>query len=235
MLYSIAASRRSLLVTLTIFICAAQLVATGSRTALVSGGLGLIVLDGLRRKWIRVATALAVGVALWTLIPAFGQRTSAVGADAGLSPMNLGSGLNFSGRLVLWSDAWVALMGDDQLTGRGIGATDLFFSTRYAELRSVHSGYLLLLVDVGLIGLVLCVLFYLQRLARLVHYIVGSVDVPRHVPMAAALIVAFLIASLMESTFAGYALPTLGLWISLAWAEWSLRGSGERSIRAPGP
>jgi O-antigen ligase len=131
--------------------------------------------------------------------------------------------------MVLWSDAWSALMGDDQLIGRGLGATDLFFANRYTGLRSIHNGYLLLLVDVGVLGALLCVLFYSHRLVRLTRDITGEHRTSGRASLAVALLIVFLVASLMESTFAGYAFPSL-LWLSLAWAGWSQQGAPKGTV-----
>ena len=196
-------------------ICVAQLVATGSRTALLAAGVGISVFEGLSGRWRRAVFLGVLGVCIWAFLPAFGQRTSEAGADIGLAPF--GSGLNLSGRLILWGDVWAALMGDAQWVGRGLGATDVFMSSRYAGLKSVHSGYLLVLVDLGFTGLLLLLAFYIPRYIKNVGVALTRMQGPTPA-MSAGLVAMFLVASITESTFAGYAFPSL-VWIGIGMSD----------------
>lgn len=214
MLY--ASGGRSRTATAGALICVAQLVATGSRTALLAAGVGISTFEGLSGRWKRAVLLGALGICIWALLPAFGQRTSEAGADAGLAPF--GSGMNLSGRLILWGDVWAALMGDTQWVGRGLGATDVFMSSRYAALKSVHSGYLLVLIDLGFVGLLLLLGFYLPRLFKNAGMALSRAGASLAPALGAGLIAMFLMASVTESTFAGYAFPSL-VWIGIAMSD----------------
>jgi hypothetical protein len=198
-----------------------QLILTGSRTALVAGGLAFLTFEALAGRWRRMVFVALVALAVWSMVPTFGERTT--GASSEVGGFGGGSGMSLSGRMLLWSDAWASLMGDNQLVGRGLGTTDGFFTDRYIGLKSIHNGYLLLLIDVGAIGLVLILSFYFGHAVWLFlrSRVMGSTHV--HGPLAIALIVSLLMSSFMESTFGGYAYPSSLLWVSLGLAVWTLR------------
>lgn len=219
MLYAIAIPLRGWKWSALLLVSVVEMCATGSRTALISAGAGLSTFELLSGRLKRLLWVALVGACIWTFLPTFGERTAAGGADAGLAPSEIGSGLNFSGRLVLWGDAWAGLMGDGQVLGKGLGATDLFFSTRYVGLKSIHSGYLLVMIDLGFLGLALVLAFYVPRLIRSARAALRRSATSRTNAMSAGLLAMFLIASLTESTFAGYAFPGVLLWIGMAMGE----------------
>ena len=198
-----------------------QLVATGSRTALVAGGLSLVMFEFLRGKWRHVPIALGVGIAVWLLVPTLGARTAEVNVDSGL-----GSQMNISGRAVLWADAWVSFIGDGSLIGHGLGATDAFFESRYLGLRSVHNGYLLLLGDTGFLGLALALAFFLVMAWMFLRQRRTGLD-SSYAVVSVSMIVMLLLASTMESTFGGYGLPQAPLWVVMGVACALRRGTAE--------
>lgn len=199
----------------------AQLIASGSRTALLAGCAGFALFEVLQRRLRRVASLAVVAVLIWVLVPTFGARTSEIG-PSGTGELGGGPGVNLSGRVTLWMDVWSALMGDSQMLGRGLGTTESFFTSRYASLRSVHSGYLLLIIDAGIVGTVLA----LGALGWVAIHLAppGWQTEPRlvYAPLALASLCMFLVASFTEGTFAGYAYPAL-LWLTFALAHASDR------------
>jgi O-Antigen ligase len=208
MIYAFWVSRRSmgfLALSLALF---AQVVATGSRTALIAGGVGVLLFELLRGKWRHTVVAFVLGTGAWMLVPTLGARTASTALDGGF-----GSQLNLSGRLFLWADAWVAFIGNGSLIGHGVGATEQFFESRYLGLRSVHNGYLLLLGDTGVLGLGLALSFLLGVAVLFFKQVrSGTTSVYSHLTIA--LVVMQLLASMMESTFGGYG-PQTPLWVAM--------------------
>ena len=207
-------------------VLAAQVIATGSRTALVAGGVGYVIMEASRRRWRNVVLLAGIGTLVWLAVPTFGERTAGL-ASSGAAEMG---GINLSGRLTLWGDAWSSLMRGDQFMGRGLGATDVYFADRYASLRSIHNGYLLLLIDTGFIGLGLALAFFVITAVRFLARVVSGNSSP-HVGMALASLVAFLMSTVTESTFGGYAFPLTLLWLALALAIAEMPGSGQLHLR----
>ena len=103
-------------------------------------------------------------------------------------------------------------MSDRRLLGRGLGAADLFVVSSYTGLRNVHSGYLLLLIDVGLVGLVLALGYFAWTTVALMR--AGTTPARSHYArLYVALLVVFLVSSFAESTFASFAFSTVALWV----------------------
>ena len=207
--YSLWVQRQSRGLLALTLVLGLQLIATGSRTAMVAGGFSLVAFELLRGKWRRVAIAIAVGVAVWLLVPTLGARTAEVNVDSGF-----GSQMNISGRAVLWVDAWVSFIGDGSLIGHGLGATDAFFESRYLGLRSIHNGYLLLLGDTGVVGLTLVIVFLLVMARMFLRQRRTCLDSP-YAMVSVSMILMLLLASAMESTFGGYGLPQAPLWVAM--------------------
>ena len=186
-------------------ILAVQLVATGSRTSLIAVGAGLLTFEIFHRRGRRILVCLLLFIALWTLVPTFGTRTSepaSVTSELAWAPA--GGVVNLSGRLVLWAEAWHLLIGDWALLGRGLGATEHFIAGRFSSLHDVHNGYLLILADTGVIGLVVVV----GWLCGLFATIWRRKDLP-YAGIALALLVMFALTSITEGTFNVYGLlPT---------------------------
>ena len=175
-----------------------------------------MVFELLQRRYLRIGAFLAAAVAVWCLVPTFGERTA--GGSAGTELLALpGFGpINLSGRLVLWADTWVALIGDPQLLGRGLGATERFFSTRFSGLHDVHNSYLSMLADVGVLGLTLL----LGSLVGMGVVVLRRRGVdrggPRYGILCVALLAVILFASATENTFYGYATLPMFLFTSYA-------------------
>jgi O-antigen ligase len=210
MVYAFWSRRPSNRLLVLLVVLCVQLVATGSRTALLAGGAAFVVFELLRRQYRSAALAISVGTALWLLVPTLGARTAEMTIDSGM-----GSQVNLSGRAILWADAWVSFIGNGSLLGHGLGATEAFFESRYLGLSSVHNGYLLLLGDTGVIGLGL-VLTFLFGICFLFARQCWSVNTgcPIYEPLSVGLVVMLLLASFMESTFGGYG-PLTPLWCAM--------------------
>ena len=74
--------------------------------------------------------------------------------------------LNTSGRSTMWPVVLEALWEPSPLVGSGLGATQsLFYSGKMGLVGQVHSGYVQLLCDVGLVGLVLYLFAILTAMA----------------------------------------------------------------------
>lgn len=214
-LYSLWLRGRSKWYLLLIFALVVQAVATGSRTALVAGLAGFLIYSWLSRTRTRTVLVVAIAAAIWLAVPTLGERTSQGSADSGLAPAALGSGVNISGRMVLWTDAWSALMGDDKLLGRGLGTTDHFFSNNYSDISSIHNGYLLLLIDGGVIGLTLLLVFFTSMWIRLQARPMGMATAQTGWRvLALSLTGMFLLATMTESTVAGFEFATALLWVT---------------------
>ena len=192
-----------------------QAVATGSRTAMIAGGSAFMVFDLLRKRALRTAGWLVVGLCLWVAIPTLGQRTSEA-VDSGAGSSQFLSGVNLSGRSMLWADVYAAMMGDQMLLGRGLGATEAFFKTRYTSVRSVHNGYVQVSVDLGVVGLILLLGFLVLMGIDAGRHRESRRARPPYPELTIALLVGLLLTSAMESTFAGYAFPMTLLWIMYA-------------------
>jgi O-antigen ligase len=193
----------------------AQLVGTGSRTAMIAGGAAFMLFDVLRGRFVRVAAWAAVGVCVWVAVPTLGQRTSYAVSDSGVGSSQMLSGVNLSGRSTLWGDVWAALMGDRQVLGHGVGATEAFFETRYEGLSSVHNGYVQIMVDLGFVGITLLLGFFLLMVINTVRRRVDAQrSRPPYAELTLALLLALMMTSFTESTFAGYGFPVAVLWIT---------------------
>jgi O-antigen ligase len=74
--------------------------------------------------------------------------------------------VNTSGRLTMWPIVLDVLWEPSPLVGSGLGATQsLFYSGQMGLVGQVHSGYVQLLCDVGLVGLVLYLVVILTAMA----------------------------------------------------------------------
>ena len=174
----------------------AQLVASGSRTALVSLGVGLLLFDLLQRRWRWMAGVAAVGVLTWLLVPTLGARTA------------LPEGVNLSGRLVIWHDVWSSMVALQQPWGHGLGATAAFLAGRYDTIRHVHNEFLRLLAETGPLGLAL----FLASYAALIGWLWRRRLDPDS-SMVLAGIAMFLASSMTENTFEYFAVFSLFVWI----------------------
>jgi O-antigen ligase len=162
------------------------LVATGSRTSMLSAVAGVLVLAvwtgaGLRRRWLRLALPIAGGVALvGVLIAAFAL------------PYAWWNTL-LSDRLSIWGAASAHLF-DYPLLGRGtLPLTDpAFAGTILATVPHAHDQFLQTTLESGLLGLAVLLAFLaltIRSLARTKH------------PLQIALFAALLIAALVEVPF----------------------------------
>jgi O-antigen ligase len=108
------------------------------------------------------------------MVPTLGARTTHGGGanTEWVTAPGIGQ-LNLSGRAVIWDDVWNGLIRDTSLFGHGLGATQQFMSTRYVLPHDVHNTYLLLLADIGVVGLVAYVGF-------IVAVAVTILRLPRH-------------------------------------------------------
>jgi O-antigen ligase len=174
-----------------------QLLATGSRTSLISGAVGVATIEMLNRKPGRVAILSTVLAAAWLFVPAFGQRTTLVDPAGGLLDR-----VNLSGRLLLWGDVWTGMVQGAEPWGRGLGSTIQYLEGRYGLIRGVHNIYLQLLAETGLVGLSLFVLggaftvFQLVRLRKVARM---------EMQLALAGMVCFAVAGIADNVLGDYA------------------------------
>ena len=142
--------RKYLLLALLLVI---QLIATGTRTSLIAGAAGLITVQILLRRPKEAIAVVLSGVIIWALVPTLGARTLQGGVSTEWISAPVVGQLNLSGRAVIWDDVRNGLIGDVSLIGHGLGATQKFMSSRYILPHDVHNAYLLILADVGVVGL----------------------------------------------------------------------------------
>jgi exopolysaccharide production protein ExoQ len=210
-----------------------QWVATGSRTAMIAGGAAFMLLEILRGRVLRVIGYTAIGICIWMTVPTLGQRTTAL-MDSDVGTSQLLAGVNLSGRSTLWVDVWAALMGDQQMLGRGVGATEAFFKSRYEGLVSVHNGYVQIMIDLGLVGLALLVCSFVTMAYDSMRQRNAKQSRPPYAELTLALLLALLLTSFTESTFAGYGFHVVIVWIMYGLAI-SRRQSGREVLLGSRP
>jgi len=194
-----------------------QLVATGSRTALLAGLIGFVSLELLQGRFRRIVGVVLLGACVWIVVPTFGARTLDPAGGSVAPEVGAPAGVNLSGRMTLWMDVWSSLMGDSQLLGRGLGTTESFFTARYASLRSVHNGYIQLLIDTGFMGAGLVLGFFGTVIVRLIPLALRKEPQSAFSALAIGSILMFLLSSFTEGTFGGYAYPAI-VWLTLSLA-----------------
>jgi O-antigen ligase len=96
--------------------------------------------------------------------------------------------VNNSGRQMLWTTAMESLFDPDPLIGSGLGSVQQFMYTqKFTELKVIHSGYVELLCDTGLIGLGLYLLAVLVIMAKSVFILRRASEPGTRVAALAAL------------------------------------------------
>ena len=209
-------------------IMVAQLVATGSRTALLSLGIGLLAFDLMQRRWRWIAMVAAAGLVTWLLVPTLGART-VLFPSAAIAPgtPEWADGLNLSGRLIIWHDVGSSMVAWSEPWGRGLGATAAFLAGRYATIRHVHNEFLRLLAEVGPPGLLLFLLGY-GGLVATAWRIRGAPDAA----LVLAAVAMFFASSFTENTFEYFSVFSLFVWVYAGMAM--SRGDHESRVAARG-
>jgi hypothetical protein len=225
-----AGERRYLILFL---IMLAQLVASGSRTALLSLGIGLFAFDLIQRRWRWMATTAAAGAAIWLLVPTLGARTvlAPISAIAPGTP-EWATGLNLSGRLIIWHDVWSSMVAWGEPWGRGLGSTAAFLASRYETIRHVHNEFLRLLAEIGPPGLALFLLGYGSLVATSWRVRRGNAEAAPHAALVLAAVAMFFASSFTENTFEYFSVFSLFVWIYAGMAM--SRGDHESRAAAGG-
>lgn len=175
--FSLAGADRRLPV---IFVLSALAIfATLQRTSVIALAIGSSVLMGLSlrgvRRFVAPIAALATAASLLLFSGAFRRRMfyedmSGVGA---MDTSSMLTNLNSSGRFGLWDLVLTRFFVDHKVAGSGIGATQHFLSALDGAPGVVHSEYVRVLCELGLLGLV-CFLFVL------ISYLVVLRKLARH-------------------------------------------------------
>jgi hypothetical protein len=162
---------------LAVILCSAAVIAALQRTsaAALFVGAAVIMFFGSRGVW-RILLPASGLVSLPLLIifsDTFRKRMflGATSSDQLLSdPLKAASGVNSSGRFDLWDVALDKFFRPHPAMGSGIGSTQDYLAHNSAGAGVVHSEYIRLLCEVGVIGLTLFVLAILTYLWRFRGY-----------------------------------------------------------------
>jgi O-antigen ligase len=192
-------------------------------------GVGILTYELAIGRW-RAALALAGSAAVvWVLIPSLGTRTAGNDVLGGMSAQYLAQA-NLSGRVLIWADVWNGMVSLGEPWGHGLGATAAYLANRYETIRHVHSEYLRLIAEAGVLGLALFLWSYVLLGAQLIRgRIAGQLPLAA---LALASIVMYLVACAAENMFEVFALYGIFPWIFMGLAfgsEDEGRQRGERT------
>jgi len=177
-------ARPRLLTLALVVACAASIIGALERTsaAAMYVGFSVILFFGTRGIW-RVLLPTAGMLGLPTLLifsDAFRRRMfyGVTSSDALLQDPNKAIGeLNSSGRFALWDNVLTHFFRPHPVMGSGIGATQEYLYAISATGRgAVHSEYVRLLCEVGVIGLCLFAIAMFAYLLRLKSYLAAPVS-----------------------------------------------------------
>ncbi len=207
-----------------------QLVATGTRTSLIAGAAGFLVFESFHGRRFRAAIGLLLAITVWILVPALGERTTLGSAGTEWITGPGGAHVNLSGRTVLWDDVWNELIGEPQLIGHGLGATQRFMMSRYVLPHDVHNAYLLILADTGILGLTAFLGFLAVVGVRLMCMRRGPNAGQDYPALCFGLLVMVALSGLVQNPLYVYGAAPMFLFTTFALSLGS--GIGDRSARA---
>jgi hypothetical protein len=190
-------------------LCAAAVVGAVQRTsaAALYAGFSAILLLGTRGIWrvLLPASALVALPALVVFSDTFRRRMffgNLESQDLFDDPTGALSKINSSGRSGLWDSTLQRFFSPHPIAGSGVGSTQDYFYSR-AGSGVVHSEYVRLLCEVGVIGLVLFALAALAYIWMLRRYVVRAESSQQRVFALAGIgsIVAYLIYCSTDNAF----------------------------------
>jgi len=206
-------------------VMATQLVATGTRVALICLAAGLLAFDLGRRRFGRVAAVVLVGVVIWNTVPTLGKRTGAIPFPGTVTDLTgVAEGVNLSGRLIVWQDVWAAMVQGGGAFGHGLGSSSTYLTGRYSGAKIAHNEYLRLWAETGPVGIALFLLAYGALLFALCRVAITSPRARELALLGICAVITFLVASVTDNTLDYYATFSLFPWV-LAGAAFGLRDS----------
>jgi hypothetical protein len=197
-------------------VLAIQLVATGTRTSMIAGIGGLVLIQMLEGRRVGALSVLLIGLAIWMLIPTLGARTTQGGVGTEWLAAPGGGRLNLSGRAVIWDDVWNGLIGDARVLGNGLGATQKFLSSRYVLPHDVHNAYLLILADTGILGLAAYLFFLVATALELMRKITLHSLGTNYSALSLGLLLLLALSGLVQNPLYVYGAAPMFLFAALA-------------------
>ncbi len=186
-----------------VFVSALAIVAALQRTSAAALYLGFsaILFFGTRGIWRLVLPILALLGLPTLLVFSATFRSRMFMGDANseallADPLKALGSVNGSGRFGLWDNMLQRFFDPHPIVGSGIGSTqDYLYSQSVAGAGVVHSEYVRLLCEVGVVGLVLFILAAISYLLRLQRYSAKSNGAPLRIASLAAIggVVAYLV------------------------------------------
>jgi O-antigen ligase len=165
------------------------------RSAWISFVIGMMFIGLRRHKWLMIVAPLGLAVAL-LLVPAIAERFSDI------SLTNLSAGDNtLAGRIRLWGAA-MSLFPSHPLIGVGIGVGRYLVGETLQQYSwAIHNDYVSVLLETGLVGLALFLIWHGQWVFSLLHiYNISKHDYDKTLALAAlAVLIVSLVARITDN------------------------------------
>lgn len=164
-----------------IFLCALPAMLLVKRTPLLGMALALSVTSVLLYRFkalLPIIISLLVAVVVLFSIPQFRSKMFLSGEDTALVNIShssdLSDDLNTNGRNVFWLYLYDKFVEKNPYFGAGVGSVKSFVQSNKNEYKSsffmVHNDWLLILCEMGIVGVLLLLLFFIYALAKCVKY-----------------------------------------------------------------